>query len=214
MKIVAFFSALFLSVALLLTALYSVAVGTDTYEYHQVRLRVAERSLFSEEELSLLNCEVAGYLKGENELSEANFSERERMHMVDVRNLVFLCRRVMCVSWALSAIGIFAVCLREKWNASILLLRGAWQALGAMAGAILLIAAVCAVDFTWAFTLFHKILFTNDLWLLSASSTLIRMFPEDFFRAMAGSIGLRFAGMLLLALSVGKGLKYYADTRC
>ena len=73
MKIVAFFSALFLSVALLLTALYSVAVGTDTYEYHQVRLRVAERSLFSEEELSLLNCEVAGYLKGENELSAANF---------------------------------------------------------------------------------------------------------------------------------------------
>ena len=120
----------------------------------------------------------------------------------------------MCVSWALSAIGIFAVCRKAGWKASGLLLRGAWQALGAMAGAIFLIAAVCAVDFTWAFTLFHKILFTNDLWLLSASSTLIRMFPEDFFRAMAGSIGLRFAGMLLLALSVGKGLKYYADTRC
>ena len=213
MKVISFFSALFLSVALLLTALYSVAVGTDTYEYHQRRLAVAERSLFSDGELSLLNLEVSGYLKGENELSEANFSGRERMHMVDVKNLVSLCKTVMCASWALAAAGVLAVCIKEKWRAAALLLGGAWRALGAMAGAILLIAAICAVNFTWAFTLFHKILFTNDLWLLSASSTLIRMFPEDFFRAMAMSIGVRFAGMLLIAVSVGKGFKYYADTR-
>ena len=213
MKTVSFFSALFLSVALLLTALYSVAVGADTYEYHQKRLSVAERSLFSEEELSLLNCEVAGYLKGENELSGANFSERERLHMVDVKKLVDLCGKVMCASWALAACGILTVCLKEKRKAAGMLLGGMWRSLGAMAGAVLLIAFACAVDFTWAFTLFHKILFTNDLWLLSASSTLIRMFPEDFFRAMAMAIGLRFAVMLLIAVSLGKGLKYYADTR-
>jgi len=213
MKILSFFAALFFSAALILTALYSVAVSPGTYERHQARLSVAQRSGFSQDELSALDREVSGYLRGKNALSEDDFTQRERMHMEDVRALVSLCQKTMLIAGGMAAMGMAVVVLRLRWRAPGVLLRGALWALGAFAGLILLVAALAAVDFTHAFTLFHKLLFTNDLWILSASSTLIRMFPEDFFRAMAGEIALRFAGMLLAALILGKGLSRYADTR-
>ena len=213
MKILSFFAALFFSAALLLTALYTVTVSSGVYERHQARLSVAERAGFSEAALSALNREVSGYLLGKNARSEENFTQRERMHMEDVRALVSLCRKTMLITGFLAAAGTAVVVLRLRWKAPGALMRGALQALAAVAGVLTLAIGVAAVDFTYAFTLFHKLLFTNDLWLLSASSTLIRMFPEDFFRAMAGEIAMRFAGMLLAALILGKGLSRYADTR-
>jgi integral membrane protein (TIGR01906 family) len=47
-----------------------------------------------------------------------------------------------------------------------------------------------AVDFDGAFTFFHRLLFTNDLWLLDPrTDLLIRICPESMFAAM----GLRIA---------------------
>lgn len=197
----------------MLTALYSVATDPAVYERHQARLGVAERSGFSQEELCALDDRVAGYLRGENALEEADFSRRELMHMQDVQWLVFLCRNVMILEWILSALAILCVCFKFRWKAPEMLLRGAWGALGAIACAVGMIVLIAAVNFRWAFTMFHKMLFTNDLWLLSASSTLIRMFPEDFFRAMGVEIVVRFGIMLIVALGLGKGFVYYANTR-
>jgi len=133
--------------------------------------------------------------------------------MEDVYHLVRLCAWVMAFAWALGGIGIAGMAAKLKWRAPGALLKGAlWAMLsvGLLAGFVVICAAM---DFSGAFVVFHKLLFTNDLWLLSASSTLIRMFPEDFFRAMAVEIGVRFAGGLLAFVIVGKGLGYYADTR-
>ena len=47
------------------------------------------------------------------------------------------------------------------------------------------------VDFDSAFTFFHRLLFTNDLWLLDPrTDLLIRICPESMFMAMGLRVGL------------------------
>ena len=65
-------------------------------------------------------------------------------------------------------------------------------------------AAWAAVDFSSAFTFFHEVLFTNDLWLLDAQTDLlVRLLPEQFFIDIAGVIAVRaLAYMLAVPLAV------------
>lgn len=45
----------------------------------------------------------------------------------------------------------------------------------------LVLGVAILVDFSGTFTLFHKLLFSNDLWILSAYDPLIIMVPPQFF---------------------------------
>ena len=57
-----------------------------------------------------------------------------------------------------------------------------------------------AIDFNSAFNFFHRILFTNDLWLLNPETDLlIRICPSSMFESMGLRIALR-AGVILLGV--------------
>ena len=72
------------------------------------------------------------------------------------------------------------------------------------AGLLAVGALAVAVDFESAFLTFHHLLFTNDLWLLSAQDLLIRLYPESFFAGMALRIGVfMLGGLVLVYLAVG-----------
>ena len=69
-----------------------------------------------------------------------------------------------------------------------------------------------AVDFSSAFNFFHRILFTNDLWLLNPETDLlIRICPSSMFESMGLRIALR-AGVILLGVPVLlTGLKWISN---
>jgi len=49
------------------------------------------------------------------------------------------------------------------------------------------------VDFNYTFTLFHKIMFTNDLWILDPNSDfLIMIYPQRFFLEISAAIIILF----------------------
>ena len=51
------------------------------------------------------------------------------------------------------------------------------------------VAIFCAIDFDAFWTLFHQILFRNDLWLLDpTTSVMINMFPLEFFNTLVVQI--------------------------
>ena len=55
------------------------------------------------------------------------------------------------------------------------------------------------LDFNTAFTVFHEIFFTNDLWLFDpAEDYMIRMLPEVFFYDMA----LRIGGIFIISMLI------------
>lgn len=75
---------------------------------------------------------------------------------------------------------------------------GTFFALAAAAG---LLGAVIASNFNQAFTTFHHLFFSNDLWLLNPNKDwLIRLLPEEFFLDMAASVFVVFLVSILVVL--------------
>lgn len=118
------------------------------------------------------------------------FNERETLHMVDVKNLyqgVLSLRNLMIVLATILAVFLFLENRSEFWEVmSAAYLR---TAIGcAFVLGLLLMYAIA--DFTTFWTNFHKVFFTNDLWLLNPNtSIMINMFPETFFHHLVLLIG-------------------------
>ena len=131
------------------------------------------------------------------------FQAHEQQHMADCRDLFVLDRKVLLVTATL-ATGLAAV---------LLLLRQKRQgAMGCLIGgcfALLCVAAVgvwALIDFEGPFVLFHRISFSNNLWLLDPDTDmLIRLMPLDFFIHYVLYIGvtwLLFLGLWIAGSAV------------
>lgn len=129
------------------------------------------------------------------------FTERELVHLRDVRGLVQLDYFVQLLT--LSLIVVFGVilvmCRKEaRWRR---LTRGLLWGSALTLGLIIMLALWSLLNFDQLFLLFHLIGFPNDYWLLDPSQHyLIRLFPQGFFYQAA----LFIAGATLVeALIVG-----------
>ena len=194
-----------LMLILVLTALH--AVGTDDGLYFKLQMEagVLPGAGISESELRTLDGQLADCLRGNMApLSEAGvFNDREMAHMADCQRLFALLRKVRSrlIPWAVLLIVGGAYLLQNRRKAR----RCAW-----LAPLILLIplgafALWAAIDFDGAFTFFHRLLFTNDLWLLDPrTDLLIRICPENMFANMGLRIALfsaaAMAGVTALAV--------------
>jgi integral membrane protein (TIGR01906 family) len=124
------------------------------------------------------------------------YNERELGHMEDVKNVV----EVALIVWYISLGALLILDLwawRGNWWQSfrIGLSRGGWLTV------ILIGVAMVAVlvGFVWFFILFHQVFFESGTWVFRFSDTLIRLFPERFWRDTFLALGaLSLAGGLFL----------------
>ena len=73
------------------------------------------------------------------------------------------------------------------------------MSLGTTAVGVVFAAGALIMDFNAAFTVFHEVFFTNDLWIFDpAEDYMIRMLPEGFFYDMV----LRIGGIFIVGMSV------------
>jgi integral membrane protein (TIGR01906 family) len=111
------------------------------------------------------------------------YSEREVLHMSDVKGLVRGVYRLGELSalylFAFAVVGMFF----EPWRRS--LRRTAWHmAMGGAVtlGLVVLVGLGALAGFERLFLAFHELSFSNDLWQLNPrTDNLIAMFPEGFF---------------------------------
>jgi integral membrane protein (TIGR01906 family) len=131
------------------------------------------------------------------------FDQREKDHMVDVQKLFvkgFKIRTFMIIAFLfLLLLLIYAArtkTLRE-------LARG-WVITVSVLGALLVALGIWfTVDFENAFTQFHLLFFTNDLWLLDpAYEVLIQMLPGPFFDSTVQAIMISSAVALALVTAL------------
>lgn len=200
-----------LIVVALITSIQVVAYGDSEYKFYQKlyeKYTVAEALDMKMEDVMTVTKHMMAYLNGqEEELSvrvsvdgkeQDFFNEQDRMHMEDVKRLFAggLMIRTIC----LGVIGILVVLLmvwKADWKRLLIEVYG--KVLGVFAGILLLIVLACCVDFTACFTVFHKLLFTNELWLFDpATDYMIRMLPEGFFVQIAIRIVEVFVSFLVL----------------
>lgn len=179
-----------LMLIVILTALH--AVGTDDALYFKLQTEagILPQAGVSEEELRSIDRRLADYLRGDSAALEEDppFNAREMTHMADCQRLFALLRKVRSrlIPWAVLLIVGGAYLLQNRRKAR----RCAYLAPLILLAPLGAFAIWAAVDFDGAFTFFHRLLFTNDLWLLDPrTDLLIRICPESMFAAM----GLRIA---------------------
>lgn len=198
----------FLIAWLILTALFTVALNDELYDLFQRLSGVTlENSGLTDVERMSLNRDVAMYLAGRaQEISGA--SERALSHMADVRGLFTIAR------WAMYACFALAACfLAFAWkHARDGLLRAYRVCALIYAGLALALALACGIDFDSAFKAFHRLAFSNDLWILDpAQDALIRVLPGAFFARAAAAVAIiaclevAFAGFVIYLAKKGTG---------
>lgn len=191
-------------------------VGTDAGFYHQLQMEagVLDYAGISEEDLIALDEALSDCLKGDGNAllstemivvrgeMQLPFNEKEMTHMEDCRQLFFLLRAGIRVSGIAGSLLLTLGCalLRDDRRK---ICRAAWIAPLAIALPLGLFALWAAMDFSAAFHFFHKILFTNDLWLLDPrTDLLIRICPSSMFMRMGARIGLCGLVWMLILLTV------------
>ena len=179
-----------LMLILILTAVHTVGTDGELYYRLQTKAGILPAAGITDDELRRLDHRMAAYLGGDAAALEDDppFNDREMAHMADCFRLFALLRKVRArlAPWEVLLIAGGAWLLQDRRHAR----RCAW-----LSPLILLVplgafAIWAAVDFDGAFVFFHRLLFTNDLWLLDPrTDLLIRICPESMFAAM----GLRIA---------------------
>lgn len=115
------------------------------------------------------------------------YTEREKLHMADVRDLNMGAYAFMWtgfVAGTLLVVASAAYCpeRRRVWKAAFLAILGVLCCFG-------ILGVWAALDFSSFWTAFHHVFFRNDLWLFDPrESLLIRMFEERFFFDLVGLI--------------------------
>lgn len=186
----------FLYFSFLLLALHLVGTNAGLYYRLQMDAQILPGAGVSREELIRLDENLADYLAGDaSALDESPFNEKERIHMEDCYKLFVLLRRSIAVAALLAAALLMcaaAAGFRRFGRAA------GGGALGF--GAVILLLGIWGIaDFDSLFTIFHRVLFTNDLWLLDPrTDLLIRICPQSMFSTMALYIAGAELGFILL----------------
>ena len=215
--------AVLLTFALLLLSINVNAFDKDFYQTQYQKLGVAQTVGMREEDLMTATDALLSYCRLEREdinlqlevdgSVQEVFTEREKAHMVDVRNLAKLSRD-LCGGFLLAFVGCMAIVLIfGKLRFRAVLKNTMYGGLIGL-GIIAVLGAVAAVNFSWFWTTFHELLFTNDLWLLSTADVMVNMVPEPFFFALVMRILWMFLLMMagLIGLCVGvRALTRHAD---
>lgn len=210
-----------MAVALFFVTGIFLMVGLDEQLYFKLQMRenVPQTAGISEADLMLLderlslcldgaqswnkNPETGGVLSvSVHGAQQPAFNDREITHMQDCQRLFSILEGVniaLAVTWLIMEIAarvyIWLHGLKDESNWS---LRIYWIGSGIILAPLAVLAVWAAVDFDSAFTFFHKILFTNDLWLLDPrTDLLINICPQSMFMSMGLRIALPAFGILL-----------------
>lgn len=192
-------------IILLMASISMQAFNINNYEKSQIKHDVSSVMKMPQEEVTNATIVALAYTKGAAQelvyhsetLDKDIFSEQDKEHMVDVRDLYGLLYNViLAMASVIMTIGIYMMFnrrhihieeLAENFNkTSIYFL--------VVLGAIALFAVL---NFEAFWTMFHKIFFDNDLWLMDPSrDALIQMMPEPLFANLVFKIVLNFLTFL------------------
>ncbi len=198
-----------LYVILILTITHQVGTDAGLYHREQAKAGILPAAGITDTALRALDQRLADYLRGDAEALAVGspFNAREMAHMADCFKLFELLRAVRrrLIPWAVLLIAGGAWLLQDRRRA---------RRCAQLSPLLLLVplgvfALVAVLDFDRAFTLFHKILFRNDLWRLDpATDLLIRICPESMFMHMGARIGACSLAAILAVSALATALTF------
>lgn len=213
-------SMFFIIIAALLTSFQITIYGDSDYSFYEkeyIKYDVASDMDMTIDNVMEVTTYMMDYLIGREDVlsietevdgqTQDFFNEQDRLHMADVRNLFLggLSLRNVLLVIAVILLVILAV---KKAELQTLLLKAYICAAGIFALLLAFLGVAFSIDFTKCFIIFHKMFFTNDLWMFDpATDYMIRMLPEGFFYDMVIRIVIVFVCFLVGGLLVVLGVK-------
>jgi len=184
MKFLKIVCAVSIAIVIILASFFFLLFNSHFYSYEFKKQDISSSELSNSQYVSYTGQIVRYFFrKGTLYITDKNgnvienfFSKREIIHMQDVKNIIKLTLFVLFSSFIISFI--FILYLEDKR----FIFR--YASIGALIFVLLTVVLV-TLNFDSTFTLFHKILFRNNFWLLPENSMLIQMFPESFFSDFA-----------------------------
>lgn len=178
-----------LFISSILAVIFYVCFDINFYKNFYQKENLASSIGTSSDNLINNTQNLLNYLNKKEQLNTDWFSEKDILHMVDVKNLYTFSHNIMiyCLLTLIISTIIIILILRGKsllyitkiFNKVLLLFI-------VLVGGL---SAVIAYNFNSFWIKFHTTLFSNDLWLLSPSeSNLIKMVPEEFFISLITKI--------------------------
>ncbi len=164
----------------------------ETYYLNQFQnLEVAETIGINEEDLQKVTHALVQSIKSGPEslmvvakvdgLPRLFFNAKERQHMVDVYHLFQGGQRFVFIIQLLMVVSILLMYQVNSKNIDCFI-KPLKYALFYASGFLVFLASLYFIDFNWAFTRFHELFFSNDLWLLDPrKDRLIMLMPLPFF---------------------------------
>jgi integral membrane protein (TIGR01906 family) len=203
-------------VALVTTNIRFVANEERVYRYAIDQFDAVETTGLEREELLRASAEIRAYFNNDAHALDIRvrqdgqevrlFNERETLHMVDVKDRFRAVSRAqeLSVLYALAFIAAAVLWSREVTTRTLALLVAVGSVICLVA--IGLMVAIGLAGFDQAWEDFHRVMFSNDFWLLNpASDRLIQMFPPPFWESIVFFLGTLIAAEAIL-LMVGSGI--------
>ena len=209
-RLLSILAALLMSIGLLAAAIYIPATASWVMRPLMTHYAPPEDTGLPAEEYAPVVSMITRYLQGDeipfqhvftvDGTEFAAFNQKEQHHMADVQDLFRLCR---WIGWGCAgAIVLIGLALRKNMH-----WRTFRRTLLVILGIVTAVIVLACIDFDSLFVLFHKVAFTNDLWLLDPrTDLLIRLMPIEFFISYAAIIGglwlLGMTGLLVVSTSI------------
>ena len=214
-KIIYYISCISFIIAVLLSCIDFWAFNDVFYAYEFKQNATAENVGISNKELNQVTDQLLGYIKDDKEDLNIKatikdeyrevFNDKEKLHMVDVKNLYLNAMNVRNISFIIFIVGFII----NKFADVGLIFDCFKKTLLVFIACVGAISFYALLDFTNFWINFHYIFFTNDLFFLNPNTDiLIQIVPERFFFDLVLVIIVTFIFILGLTFY---GLKKGAD---
>ena len=191
-----------LFISAILGIIFYNCFNLDFYKNFYSKGNLAPNINTSNDELINNTSNLLDYLNSKAELNTSWFTEKDILHMKDVRTLYNVSFYTMIFFIVLFIITTILIIILSKHKTMFYITRTFNKTLLAFIILIIVLAGIISYNFNSFWIKFHQLLFSNDLWLLSPDeSNLIKMVPEEFFISLITTIILHIL-LLFVALLV------------
>lgn len=189
-----------LFISAILGIIFYNCFNLDFYKNFYLRENLAPSINTTDYELINNTTNLLEYLTNKAELNTTWFSEKDILHMKDVRTLYNVSFNLMIFFIIIFILSTILIALVYKNYTMFYITKTFNKTLLAFIILIIVLASIISYNFNSFWIKFHQLLFSNDLWLLSPDeSNLIKMVPEKFFISLITTIILH---ILILFVSL------------
>ncbi len=204
-KAVSVINAVSILVLFLVISIFLPTFNMGFYEKEYDKLNIAQSIGVSDEDLMRVTKHLTKYMVGfEKDLvvvanvggvDREFFNDREKAHMVDVKNLFLFARNALIV--AILALVYSVIHLKDP----IIIAKANLRCQIGFLAILIILTAIISRDFYNSFTVFHEIFFRNDLWQLNPETDLLlNIVPLQFFIDISTLVAINFGTFMITTI--------------